>query len=53
MSLYVLDTTNGLKIAAMVLENRASLVTRNRSHFKQIPELQFEGWSKSGLETAD
>jgi hypothetical protein len=28
MSLYVLDTPNGLKIAAMVLENRASLVTR-------------------------
>jgi tRNA(fMet)-specific endonuclease VapC len=39
--------TDDLKIASMVLENRASLVTRNRSDFEQIPELEFEDWSKS------
>lgn len=37
--------TNDLRIAAIVLENRAMLVTRNQSDFGNIPALKFEDWS--------
>jgi tRNA(fMet)-specific endonuclease VapC len=37
--------TNDLKIAAMVMEHGAVLVTRNQSDFAKIPALQFEDWS--------
>jgi tRNA(fMet)-specific endonuclease VapC len=37
--------TNDLKIAAMVIEHSAVLVTRNQSDFGRIPGLQFEDWS--------
>ena len=37
--------TNDLKIAAMVMEHAAVLVTRNQSDFGKVPGLQFEDWS--------
>ncbi len=33
-----------LLIASITLTNRATLVTRNKRHFKQIPGLQVENW---------
>lgn len=36
-----------LKIAAIVLTNKAILLTRNESDFKQIAGLQTEDWSKA------
>ncbi|AKG21164.1 type II toxin-antitoxin system VapC family toxin [Calothrix sp. 336/3] len=35
-----------LKIAAIALTNKAILLTRNESDFRQIVELQIEDWSK-------
>lgn len=34
-----------LKIAAITLTNKAILITRNESDFRQISELQIEDWS--------
>ena len=34
-----------LKIAAITLTNKAILLTRNESDFRQISELQIENWS--------
>jgi predicted nucleic acid-binding protein len=36
--------TNDLRIAAIVLEQQAILVTRNTTDFADISELQFEDW---------
>ena len=36
-----------LKIAAIVLANRAILVTANRRHFDQISDLTIEDWSRA------
>lgn len=36
-----------LKIAAVVLANRAVLVTSNRRHFDQVPDLQIENWTRT------
>ena len=33
-----------LLIASIILANRATLVTRNQRHFKQIPGLRVENW---------
>jgi tRNA(fMet)-specific endonuclease VapC len=35
-----------LKIAAIVIEHDATLVTRNLKHFKMIPGLKIEDWTK-------
>ncbi|HYD47188.1 MAG TPA: type II toxin-antitoxin system VapC family toxin [Terriglobales bacterium] len=37
--------TNDLKIAAIVIANRAKLLTRNMSHFRQIEGLDAEDWT--------
>jgi tRNA(fMet)-specific endonuclease VapC len=34
-----------LLIAAITLANRATLVTRNLKHFRQVPGLQVENWA--------
>jgi len=34
-----------LLIACIVLANRATLVTRNRKHFRQVPGLRVESWA--------
>jgi tRNA(fMet)-specific endonuclease VapC len=36
---------NDLRIAAIVIENSAIVVTRNRIDFERIPGVQFEDWS--------
>lgn len=33
-----------LLIASIAIANRATLVTRNLKHFRQVPDLNFENW---------
>jgi tRNA(fMet)-specific endonuclease VapC len=35
-----------LRIAATTLEHEAILLTRNSKHFKQVPGLQIEDWTR-------
>jgi tRNA(fMet)-specific endonuclease VapC len=37
--------TMDLRIAAIVLAHKATLITRNRIHFEKIPSLKLEDWS--------
>ena len=37
--------TQDLKIAAIVLANNATLLTRNTQDFSRVPNLKFEDWS--------
>jgi len=39
-------STSDLKIAAVVLANNATLVTRNRTDFQRVAGLRFEDWTK-------
>jgi tRNA(fMet)-specific endonuclease VapC len=43
--------TNDLRIGAITLTHRGTLVTRNQQDFKGIPELNLENWSDSSEET--
>lgn len=38
--------TQDLKIAAIALANDATLLTRNTTDFRKIPDLKFEDWSE-------
>ena len=39
--------TNDLRIAAIVLSLDGTLITRNVQHFKKIPDLRVEDWTKA------
>lgn len=39
--------TMDLKIAAIALTNRATLISRNLSDFREVPGLQVEDWTKT------
>jgi predicted nucleic acid-binding protein len=50
MSVFILDTdtltgTNDLRIAAIVVNNAGTLITRNTKDFGKIPRLAIEDWS--------
>jgi tRNA(fMet)-specific endonuclease VapC len=53
MKLYVLDTDMklnvrkmNLRIAAIVLEMEAVIVTRNFRDFRRVPNLKIENWAE-------